>query len=131
MMSEEDRLGLDRHWTYRELPCDADLGQGDVVLKTPDLADAIAKKHSRELEKDTTHVIVLTQSCDLVRPKSEACKTPVILVAPVRPIWRVIEDRLGEYQSKVEEYAGICRQSKKGDLRLFLERLLNNNVEDY
>ncbi|AFM27258.1 hypothetical protein [Desulfomonile tiedjei] len=120
-----------RHWTYRELASHDDLGQGDIVPKTSKLASILGQKCSEQLGEEITHVLVLTQSCDLVRRKSKSCKAPVILVAPVRPLWSVIIDQIATYQSDMEAYAGICRQSAKAELRAFLESLINNNKEDY
>lgn len=125
----EGKAGL--HWTYGEPSLAPDLRQGDIIRKTQTLADVLKEKLSAGLADETTHVLVLTQSCDLARRGAKSCKSPNILVAPVLPVWRLIIAQIASYQSEVEAYAGICRQSAKADLRLFLERLLNNNEEEY
>ncbi|MFH1117173.1 MAG: hypothetical protein V1792_24915 [Pseudomonadota bacterium] len=53
------------------------------------------------------------------------------MVAPVLPLLSVIIGQIATYQSNLEAYAGVCRQSARGDLNLFLQRLINNNVEEY
>ncbi|MEW6347827.1 MAG: hypothetical protein AB1646_02085 [Thermodesulfobacteriota bacterium] len=119
------------HWTYREPKLQDDLRQGDVVPIKAALRDLLVDRYAQEIPEEVSHVIVLTQSCDLVRRGSKGCKTSTILIAPVLPLERVIVDQIAGYQSAIEAYAGFCRQSVRKDLRLFLARLLNNNVEDY
>ncbi|MEW6137078.1 MAG: hypothetical protein AB1733_02525 [Thermodesulfobacteriota bacterium] len=130
-MTAQDDHNDSRHFTYRDVHPDEDLGQGNIVPKTSALARILAERCPKHVEGETTHVLVLTQSCDLARRGSRPCSAQTILVAPVSPIWGVIIDRITANQSEIERFAGICRQSFKGEIRMFLERLLNNNVEEH
>ncbi|MBM3458244.1 MAG: hypothetical protein FJX77_06900, partial [Armatimonadetes bacterium] len=76
-----------------------------------------------------THFLVLTQSCDLVL-RSGVCKASHVSLAAVVPLQLVLETRIRAEQDEFERAAGVGSSKLRGELRQFLERLLNNNEPD-
>jgi hypothetical protein len=128
---EQEDAGVDvrHHFTYRKAT-GADLCQGDVLQKTPELLVILRKAHRHYANKTYTHFIVLTQTCDLVRRK-QTCKARYITLAAVRPLALVLEREVATGQGEFERAAGVASNEVKARLRLLTERLLNNNEPEY
>lgn len=117
------------HFTY-----DADLGehlqQGDLLRRTTEISKLLEEVHPHyERNSDSyLYFIVLTQSCDLVRrERGSPCKSRYITLAGVRPFFLALDRELESMQSPLERIAEACKSGSKERLRMFLERLLNNN----
>ncbi len=120
------------HFTYQELPFAKDLLQGDVIKRTPDVDAILAEVHPHFFRRpDNKFFIVITQDCDLVRRKGDACDSRYISIAPVRPLSLVVNRYLERYLQKGFTSVPICNQGDQGRIRNFLERLLNNNEGNY
>jgi len=117
------------HFTYAR-PA-GDLAQGDLVLKTDAIRQLLEKVHPHYLKDDYTHLLVLTQSCDLVRRNGQPCKSRYISLAAVRPLSLVIQREVGRYQDEFAAEAGVCSKRVQNLLEQFVERLLNNNEDEY
>jgi len=109
------------------------LRQGDLLLRTPELASAIGEAHSYYAEaSDYSHFLVLTQSCDLVRRGDKNCKSRYITVCAVRPLTVTVSR---EFESFVSPLAGcplpLGKKENSVLARQFLERMLNNTVDGF
>jgi hypothetical protein len=116
------------HFTYCN-PDGEDLQQGDVLCKTEDISSLIRQVHPHYLKDDYSHFLVLTQSCDLVRRPN--CKARYITLAAVRPIEIVLQREVEKFQDRISKAAGACKQSARGNVKRFLQRLLNNNEGEF
>jgi hypothetical protein len=121
------------HFTYVARPSGSDLQQGDILRRTGDLKaqlDEIHRYYGSHAEYE--HLMVLTQSCDLVRRDGAKCKSPYISVAAVRPLQTLLERRLDTMRRSDTERAGAFASETTHKLMLqFTERLLNNNEAGY
>lgn len=118
-------------FTYAR-PSDADLQQGDILKRTPEIQSILEKFHPYYFGRDSyTHFIVLTQSCDLVRRNGQHPKSRYITLAAVRPLNIVVERELEKYQSELAKLAMVCKDSSREKLSQFVEQLLNNNASDF
>lgn len=120
------------HFTYRD-PVDDHLCQGDLVAKTADVRAILEQVHPHYGKDDYSHLLVLTQTCDLARwPK---CKARYVTLSAVRPLTLVVEREVARYQDTFAAQAGVCgkgaQSSIKRELEEFVERLLNNNEPEY
>lgn len=116
----EDEAAIDR----------MELSQGDLLYRSPELAEAIKQAHGHYAEAPTyTHFLVLTQSCDLVR-RPRKCKAPYITICAVRPL-TIAVDR--ELTTLIEDLNGcpIPVGNTKSEVlaKQYLERVLNNTVD--
>lgn len=123
----------DFHFTYKSGA--SDLEQGDVLAKTEAVRRLLDKVHPHYAKDDYTHLLVLTQSCDLVRRKGR-CKARYISIAAVRPLSLLIEREIQKHQlSPLEREAGVCstgpRLETKLEVERLVERLLNNNEPEF
>lgn len=124
------------HFTYSERDPDntkANLKQGDILEKTPDLLNLLKAVHPHYLDSQYTHFQVLTQSCDLVRGrKGENCKSRYITLAAVRPLRDIINRLLIEKENYVMvEKVLCCSDKEKQRISAFLKSLFNNQEKDY
>jgi hypothetical protein len=107
----------------------ADLLQGDVVERTPEINKLLQQVHPHySIKASNTHFIVLSQDCDLVRRDGSKCDSRYISIAPIRPLRILLNRQLEQYIEK--DFDGeipVCNESSKARYRLFLERLFNNN----
>lgn len=109
----------------------ANLRQGDLLLKTPELANALAEAHPYYAEADDySHFLVLTQSCDLVRRGGE-CKSRYVTLCAVRPMAlaaaREIEKIARNNVSDVPLVVGDA--SRRILAQQYLDRVINNTVD--
>ena len=121
------------HLTYAEEIDQKELMQGDVLMRTPAL-DALLKEVHPHFYNDKRNIyfIVLTQSCDLVIRDADGCKSPYIVIAPVRSLDLVVERFINQFKS-TEVRAGLPVLNMKANnkLREFLDRLFNNNETSF
>lgn len=112
---------------------EADLHQGDVLARTPELVALLDRYHTHYAHKpDNSHFIVLTQSCDLARRGGAACKAPYISLAPVRPLSHILDKLIAASAAPgIDAEIAVCTERKRNKLYQFLERLLNNNETSY
>jgi len=119
------------HFTYKE-PVFTQLQQGDILKKTDDIKTLLKIVHSHYLKDDYLFFLVLTQSCDLERRASGACKAPYITLAAVRPLELLLEREMKQYQVQHNLAKGkIIDRSFYAKLASFTEKLLNNNATEY
>ncbi len=120
------------HFTYCRLKPGSDLQQGDVLRKTTEIVELLKEVHPHYALESYTHFLVLTQSCDLVRRAKNQCKARYITLAAIRPLSLLVERQIQEMQSDpFKRQANICTTKQREALKVFLERLLNNNESDY
>ncbi len=124
------------HFTYADPSTNPDLGlrQGDILKISSEIEALLKRYHPHYVSNpDNKFFIVLTQSCDLVRRGSEGlCAARYITIAPVRQLSLVItrlitEERICADISDVP----ICTYRSRNQIHSFLERLFNNNAQDY
>jgi hypothetical protein len=120
------------HFTYTS-ETRSDLNQGDVIKRTPAVEKLLEEVHPHYCKSpDYRFFIILTQSCDLVRRNNSPCKSRYISLAAVRPLKLVIEREIEKSQNdEVEKKLRICNKDKQYKLIQFMERLLNNNEDNY
>jgi hypothetical protein len=118
------------HFTYEKPEREQDLQQGDVLDKTNKMQSILEKVHPHYLEEKYKHLIILTQSCDLVRRGGGPCSARYITLAPVRPLEAVLERFIARLQRPLDAAAGVCSKAHLDDVRRFLRRLMNNNNWD-
>jgi hypothetical protein len=123
------------HITYADTLDSTCLQQGDVLRRTGELNDLLNEIHPHYgAKEDYRFLMVLTQSCDLVRrfQNNTACKARYITVAAVRPLSLVIDRELEKGQhSDLERAYRLCSTAHRDRLFDFLSRLLNNNEPEY
>lgn len=115
-------------------PLDAEsLQQGDIIRRTPEIDAVLEKIHAYYKKDDYRYLMVLTQSCDLVRREEAGtrCKARYISVAAVRPVEHAIAREIERLQSADERTYGVCDSRVRDKARQFIEKLLNNNEEEY
>ncbi len=112
-------------------PAAEHLEQGDLIAKTDAIQSIIKIVHPYYLKSDYTHFIVLTQSCDLVRRKREACKSRYITLAAVRPLSLVIQREIESYQDEFDKAGMVCSKKHRFELIQFLQRLHNFNEPEF
>lgn len=108
------------------------LSQGDILVRSEKLRDAIQLSHSYYADaSDYSHFIVLTQSCDLVRRNSEF-SAPYITIAAVRPLAGIV-DRFIASKARTDPKTNkrIVNRSIENKIKQLLERLLHNTEENY
>ena len=119
------------HFTYAPLD-HAQLNQGDVLRRTPEIEGVLRNIHPHYMRKDHPFFIVLTQSCDLIRRGGSSCASRYVTLAAIRPLRLVLEREIQRFQySSIERKLGICNRARQPKMVQFAERLLNNNQEDY
>lgn len=104
--------------------------QGDLLRRTPALAEMIGQAHSYyATATDYSHFLVLTQSCDLVRRKGQ-CKSRYITICAVRPLALAVEREFRRFVEPVSGFPLPIGSAQNMVLaRNFLERILNNTVD--
>jgi hypothetical protein len=122
------------HFTYQ--PPRGDLQQGDVLVRTPEVDEVLREVHPHYYGRtEYRNLIVLTQSCELVRRElggAVRCKTRYVTVAAVRPLQTALDRELQKRQrSDRERRAGYCVADARVPVRQFVARLLNNNEPGY
>jgi hypothetical protein len=123
------------HFTYKDPFSAAELCQGDVLARTPEIDALLKLVHPHFYSKaDNLFFMVLTQSCDLVLRGDSAneCKAPYITIAPVRPIEYVLKRQIAALQSSgINADLPVLTDKAKTKLSEFLQRIYNNNEQGY
>jgi len=121
------------HFTYSDKPDKSQLKQGDVIDMTDGIRALLDQYYPYWVgNEDYTHLMVMSQTCDLLRRDGRCCRTPYISVAAVKPVEKVLMLQVQRYRhTDFEEAAGVCALEKREDFLKFLERLKNNNEGDY
>lgn len=110
----------------------AQLLQGDLLRRTPDLSAAIGQAHSYYADADDySHFLVLTQSCDLVR-RNGKCKSRYITICAVRPLSVAVAREMSRFTNSVEGFPFPVGELSRSILaKQFLDRILNNTVDGF
>lgn len=122
------------HITYADALDLSSLYQGDVLRRTPEVDQILNEVHPHYKKSDYRYLMVLTQSCDLVRRYANGtrCRSRYISLAAVRPLELVLMREIARFQrSPVEEQHRLCDISHRDRIQQFTERILNNNEEEY
>ena len=122
------------HYTYADEIDRTSIHQGDLIARTPAVEEMLREVHPHYYTTDSyRYLIVLTQSCDLVRREGDACAARYITLAAVRPLDLVLRRRLEKYQrTRRHQLEGsFCDEGLRPKLTQFLERLFNNNEDEY
>ena len=121
------------HFTYEPDLDASTLKQGDVLEKTPQLNELLARYHSHYTSPEYTHFQVLTQSCDLVKRGSGNCSARYITIAAIRSFDTVVERAIISEAKKNVEVEGklFCSDSHKDRLAFTISTLLNNNAKEF
>lgn len=109
------------------------LQQGDLLFKDDSLSKALGEAHSYYADApDYTHLLVLTQSCDLVRRGKSGPKSRYITLAAVRPVG-ILTKRLKErYADKKLDFpVPIFRKNQERLVADVIEKLLHNTADGY
>jgi hypothetical protein len=119
------------HFTYK--PCGGDLQQGDLLRINEPLQRILADFHPYySANPDYKALMVLTQSCDLVRRGQDRCKSPYINLCAVRALDTVVKRELTKFRpSDFLKTNLICDDRHKEWAQDFLLRLFNNNQPEY
>lgn len=121
------------HFTYKPELDASQLKQGDVIRKTDDVLTLLEHYYPYWVEnQDYTHLMVLTQTCDLVRREGQPCKAPCISVSAVKPLKAVLALQARRYRhTEFERLGRVCPIGDQDDFVRFLAKLMNNNQGDY
>lgn len=116
----------------RQRGLEEDLAQGDILLTDP-LRDLLGEFHRHFLDSKYTAFIITTQTCDLVRRKSNPCSSRYVNLAVIRPLEDVLCDLLGCVCRAVMEdgrpVPGLFLHESRGDARALLSRIVNQNEQ--
>jgi len=121
------------HFTYEPKPSDSQLMQGDVIRKTDEICALLEQYYPYWAKnQDYTHLMVITQTCDLVRRDQKPCKATCINVAAVKPLETVLMLQTQRYRhTDFERFGRVCPIDEREEFLRFLEKLMNNNQSDY
>ena len=119
------------HFTYQKPK--GDLQQGDVLRIDDQIKNILTKFHPYYAShRDYRYLMVLTQSCDLVRHKNQICKARYITLAAVRSLETALSRELVKHQrSSLETGGGLCSIDRQRWVEDFVVKLLNNNNPEY
>ncbi|MBX3176578.1 MAG: hypothetical protein KF886_04400 [Candidatus Hydrogenedentes bacterium] len=114
------------HFTYAAP--NGDLQQGDLIeRKELEQSGVIAELST--LPPNVEYIIVVTQSCDMVKQR---IKADHIALVPAISLSEIIGERISKTQTlEVSKRAGICGINHKDKHAGFLKKLLNNNEPQY
>lgn len=118
---------------FKELPASHpdELRQGDLLLKTEALADAIAQGHRHYAENpDYTHFLLLTQSCDLAVRNAGQCKADYLTICAVKPLESFLEKRLAGAFHKLSDPIRLGRTELRKSASGFVDRLVSNTHDE-
>lgn len=120
------------HFAYKT-PCKINLSQGDILQINPNIKEILASIHPYYLRPNYTHLIVLTQSCDLVKGQGgKPCKSKYINLGAVRPLSTVLEREVLKFQEdEIDRKGGFVDSKNKTYLENFVSKLLNNNDSEH
>jgi hypothetical protein len=122
------------HFTYAATLDRTSLFQGDVLRRTPEVDAVLREVHPHYTKDDYRYLMVLTQSCDLVRryAKNTQCKARYLSLAAVRPFSLVLSREIERFQrNPLERAHQLCDATHREKVHQFAERLMNNNEEEY
>jgi hypothetical protein len=110
----------------------ADLCQGDVLKRTPELESILSQYHRHFYEHSKNQFfIVLTQSCDLV-PRNGGCTSRYITLAAVRRLSVAFEREFAQFRKdELELPFAVSTYGARQKMHDFLQRLANNNESKY
>jgi len=122
------------HWTYRPIDTDdSDLEQGDIVQLSDGLERVFREVHPHFTSDKYIAFLVLTQTCDIARRQTDACRSRYINLAVVRPIADVLATFLDRMCEKVEigepPIYGIYVSETKNKAHELLQRVFNQNAQ--
>ena len=108
------------------------LAQGDVIARTDAVADCLGQAHRHYPQApECTHLVVLTQSCDLVK-RGGAFRAPCITLAMARPFGNAVREFLQESSKTLKGTRYRYHTGTQiGKLRNRLERFINNTEDEY
>lgn len=108
------------------------LMQGDLLKITDSLSQLLKSSSSNNTNFDgITYLVVLTQSCDLIRRNGKV-KSRYITLAPVHSLDVAIKDRTHKLKDKnIDSQLSICNANDRSQTLQYVERLLNNSERDY
>ena len=121
------------HFTYQKPNFDT-LNQGDILEKTPELAQLLEEVHPHYTNKKYTYFQVVTQSCDLsLRGNPLRCSSRYITLTAVRSLNDIILREIENIASRKvllnDNYC--CSDEHKRRIEDFLKKLFNNNHKNY
>jgi hypothetical protein len=121
------------HFTYKEHDKTSDLQQGDLLEIKGPLKDVLREYHNYYASNgDYKYLMVLTQTCDLVRRKGEPLKSKYISIAAVKLALKALDKEFAhQWQTDAEHSLQVLNKEIKGRVRGFVEKLLNNNQAEY
>lgn len=108
------------------------LMQGDLLKITDSLNQLLKSNRSQYNDFDNiNYLVVLTQSCDLIRRNGKA-KSRHITLAPVHSLDIAIKDRTHKLKDKnIDSQLSICNSNDHSQTLQYVERLLSNSEKDY
>lgn len=120
------------HFTYSDSIDKTSLHQGDLIERTANVEKILKEVHPHYFEnRSNKYFLVITQTCDLVL-RNGSPQSRYITIAAVRPMKLAIEREIERIQyDNIEKKLGICDKSKQFKIEQFIERLLNNNDQEY
>lgn len=118
------------HFTYSKQK-DKHLCQGDILKKTDDLIRILENVYPYFLNAEYEYFMVLTQSCDLIRRNGQQCKSKYITLCAVRTFDSYLQREIEAKQRQKAEKGSICDSKNKKHFHDLLERLFNNNEQEY
>lgn len=119
------------HFTYDDRPDKRNLCQGDVIKITADVREIIKDVHPYYNNNKNKFFMILTQSCDLVLRKGQ-CKSSYLTIATVRTIEDVLSREKYKFIFNVyDKDLGVGNKKTKTKYDQFIERLINNNDDQY
>lgn len=118
------------HFTYAAATS-ADLCQGDVLKRTPDIEKILKDVHPHYTNAGYKFFMVLSQTCDLVRRNGGDCNTRLVTIATIRPLDDALKRQLKTYQGALEAEIDVCSERFKDKLLMYVRSLFNNNNHEF
>jgi hypothetical protein len=117
---------------YKEPLDDKQLYQGDILKGSEELKRLFLEFYPGFPGIECGYFMILTQSCDLVVRDGKDCSAPYLNLAAVCDFDDVLEQEMSKYQNhEIEKRGKLLDKGLFNMGQRFLERLFNNNEDDY
>lgn len=111
------------HWTYAAIR-DQSLKQGDIIERS----EQVVRIFSSPAEaRQWLAVLVLTQSCDLVRRRGGRFRSDVVTLCPIVPLEMLLDEWAQRLCRPIRNGSRILREEDRTALQQLLDRVMDQN----
>lgn len=119
---------MPQHWTYKDVPPNDSLRQGDIIRRCPELLAQLERIHPYFCDDKYIAFMLLTQSCDLVPRTAGLCRARQLTIAVIRELAGLLPGILNEICGH-PQVPGILIKEKKQLAENLLARIIDQNEQ--